>query len=606
MKQTLKLTILIMSIAIIGLTCKKPDPETTGSVQGTVKTTNGQSIEGALVKINTSPNETTVTTKSDGSFAFNSLTPKTYQISVKKDGYADMSQNVDVVAGEPKTLDFVLNVYNPTFTITSPKAGLNWSINTTQNITWTSTGLTGNVKIELLKNAAIIKTIETSTENTGTYPWLISNDIVAGTDYKIKITSLSVPTIFDESDFFTISTVQSTLTVTPTTKSVVASGETFSITVNSNITWNVTADSWITLSQNSGTNGATISATCGANSTISQRTGAITFTGTGVTNQVITVTQSGQGITLTVNPTSLNFVTAGETKSFAITSNTTWTVSSNETWCTVSPASNSNNGTVNVTCTANAGTTNRTATITVSGTGATTQTVSITQNGVSLNLSVTPTTLDFIAAGETKPVSVTSNTSWIVTSNQSWCTLSAASGNNNSSINVICSANSTISQRTATVTFSATGVTNQMVTVTQAANTSNTVTDIDGNVYNIVVIGTQTWMKENLKVTKYKNGDAIQNVTNNSTWSSLTTGAYGDYDNTPSNSTTYGRLYNWYVVNDSRGVCPTGWHVPTDLEWNTLTTYLGGESVAGGKMKSTTGWYNNGNGTNTSGFTGTV
>ena len=124
--------------------------------------------------------------------------------------------------------------------------------------------------------------------------------------------------------------------------------------------------------------------------------------------------------------------------------------------------------------------------------------------------------------------------------------------------------------------------------------TTATVTDIDGNVYNTVTIGTQVWMKENLKVTKYRNGDAI-GITTPATldiWGETSPRYQWAYDGNESNVATYGRLYTWYAVTDSRGVCPTGWHVPTDSEWTTLTDYLGGESVAGGKMKEagTTHW----------------
>ena len=111
-----------------------------------------------------------------------------------------------------------------------------------------------------------------------------------------------------------------------------------------------------------------------------------------------------------------------------------------------------------------------------------------------------------------------------------------------------------------------------------------TVTDYDGNVYDTVHIGTQVWMKQNLKTTHYKNGTIISNVIDSIAWTTLATGAYCDYNNTPANSTTYGRLYNWYAVNTGN-ICPTGWHVPTDAEWTTLTTYLGGENIAGGKLK---------------------
>jgi uncharacterized protein (TIGR02145 family) len=109
-------------------------------------------------------------------------------------------------------------------------------------------------------------------------------------------------------------------------------------------------------------------------------------------------------------------------------------------------------------------------------------------------------------------------------------------------------------------------------------------TDGDNNNYPIVKIGAQVWMAENLKTTKYNDGTVIPNITDNAAWQALTTGAYCDYNNTPSNSTIYGRLYNWYAVdnnaatkiarNGGRNVCPTGWHVPSDAEWTNLENYL--------------------------------
>jgi uncharacterized protein (TIGR02145 family) len=134
---------------------------------------------------------------------------------------------------------------------------------------------------------------------------------------------------------------------------------------------------------------------------------------------------------------------------------------------------------------------------------------------------------------------------------------------------------------------------------------ANTVTDIDGNVYQTVTIGNQVWMRENLKVTKYRNGDPIPNITDGLAWSNLTTGAYCDYANIPGNSTTYGKLYNWHAVNDSRNIAPSGWHVPTDEEWTTLTNYLGGEDIAGGKLKETgtAHWQGSNIASNESGFT---
>jgi uncharacterized protein (TIGR02145 family) len=134
-----------------------------------------------------------------------------------------------------------------------------------------------------------------------------------------------------------------------------------------------------------------------------------------------------------------------------------------------------------------------------------------------------------------------------------------------------------------------------------------TVTDIDSNVYQTVTIGTQIWMKENLKTIHYSNGDAIPNITDTTAWTGLTTGAYCNYNNDSTKVATYGRLYNWYAVADDRNVCPAGWTVPKDADWTTLINYLGGESVAGGKMKEvgTMHWtYPNTGANNSSVFTG--
>ena len=115
-----------------------------------------------------------------------------------------------------------------------------------------------------------------------------------------------------------------------------------------------------------------------------------------------------------------------------------------------------------------------------------------------------------------------------------------------------------------------------------------TCTDYDNNNYAIVQIFQQAWMAENLKVTHYLNSDEILNETDNTAWSDLSTGAYCWYNNDEATyKTTYGALYNWYAGNDSRKLCPSGWHMPSDGEWTTLTTFLGDLSEAGGKMKST-------------------
>jgi uncharacterized protein (TIGR02145 family) len=112
-------------------------------------------------------------------------------------------------------------------------------------------------------------------------------------------------------------------------------------------------------------------------------------------------------------------------------------------------------------------------------------------------------------------------------------------------------------------------------------------TDADNNNYPVVTIGTQTWMAENLKTTKFRDGSSIPLIVSNAEWSNLSTAGYCWYNN---DQTTYkprfGALYNWYVIKAGE-ICPSGWHLPTNDEWTTLTTFLGGEDVAGGKLKDT-------------------
>jgi uncharacterized protein (TIGR02145 family) len=132
-----------------------------------------------------------------------------------------------------------------------------------------------------------------------------------------------------------------------------------------------------------------------------------------------------------------------------------------------------------------------------------------------------------------------------------------------------------------------------------------TVTDIDGNIYSTVAIGTQVWMVENLKTTRYNDGTSIPYVTDEDAWIDLTTAAYCWPNNDISNLSPYGAMYNWYAVNSGK-LAPTGWHVATDADWNTLITFAGGDSIAGGKLKAAgiTYWESpNTGGTDDYGFT---
>lgn len=134
------------------------------------------------------------------------------------------------------------------------------------------------------------------------------------------------------------------------------------------------------------------------------------------------------------------------------------------------------------------------------------------------------------------------------------------------------------------------------------------VTDIDGNAYSVVTIGSQCWLGENLKTSRFKDGSLIEEVTNDSAWTSKTTPAWCSYNNDNANDASYGKLYNWFAANDSRGLCPEGWHLPHDNEWAVLTEYLDpDDEFAGGRMKEAgiEHWLTPNEGANnSSGFTG--
>ena len=150
-----------------------------------------------------------------------------------------------------------------------------------------------------------------------------------------------------------------------------------------------------------------------------------------------------------------------------------------------------------------------------------------------------------------------------------------------------------------------------LTTFSQNGKPGPSITDVEGNSYKTVFIGTKQWMAENLKTSKYNDGSTIPNITDNTQWGNDTIGTWSYYNNDTSYNAKFGKLYNWYSIsptmNGNKNVCPTGWHVPTDSEWTVLTDYLGGASLAGGKMKEmgNTNWNSpNTDATNMSLFTG--
>jgi len=265
----------------------------------------------------------------------------------------------------------------------------------------------------------------------------------------------------------------STLSVSTSTLNVAsANGSTASFNVTSNSSWTaIPNQTWLSVNPATGTGNSSITVTAQANPTTSTRTATVTVSGSGVTSQTVTVTQAARAATLSVSTNTLNIASAnGSTATFNVTSNSSWTAASNQTWLSVNPATGTGNGTVTVTAEANSTISTRTATVTVSGSGVTSQSVTITQSADAVSLTVSPLSLDVAAAeGSSAIFTVTSNTGWVVLPNETWLKVSKPFGSGNSEVMVTAEANSTTSQRTGTLVVSATGAGTQTVTVTQAA-----------------------------------------------------------------------------------------------------------------------------------------
>jgi hypothetical protein len=296
--------------------------------------------------------------------------------------------------------------------------------------------------------------------------------------------------------------------------------------VNSNTSWTVASDqSWLTSNIPNGTGTATVTLTAQANPSTSTRTATITVTGSGVTPKIITVTQDGNVPTVAVSSNNVTIAApANSKKSVDISSNTNWTVISNQTWLTLSSASGTNNATITLTAEENTKTTTRTAEVVVSATGVADQTITVTQDAAGAALSVTTNTLSIAApANSTKTFDITSNTSWTIESSETWLTSSSPSGADNATITLTAEANPNPTIRTATVTISAAGVTNQVIVVTQDAagtilviNPSNLTIGAIANstkgfniTSNIVwtLVSSETWLTANK--TNGSNNDTI-------------------------------------------------------------------------------------------------
>ena len=235
------------------------------------------------------------------------------------------------------------------------------------------------------------------------------------------------------------------------------------VNVTANCDWKVSCSaSWLTINPMSGNANATLTLSAQENTTTTQREAIITVTGGGFT-RTISVSQRGDDIRLSISPQTMEFDCNEEEKTLAITSNSSWTTSSDQSWCTVSKSSGNGNDNITVKVSKTDAADKRTANVKITA-GTLSQTVTVTQNGVTL--SVSPQKVDFGNKAEEITVAITSNSSWTVSSDQSWCTVNKSSGNGNDNITVKVTQNNSAENRTTNVKITA-GTLSQTVTVTQ-------------------------------------------------------------------------------------------------------------------------------------------
>ena len=334
------------------------------------------------------------------------------------------------------SIDFQKEANSNTFGISS---NVSWTISTDQN--WCTASPTSGSNN---KTITVNVTANTgSTERTATIT--VSGD---GITRNIKIKQVG----------------EAYLTVDKTSIDFSKDAGNNSFNIRSNVSWTVSSSqSWCTISSTSGSNEKTITVNVTANTELSSRSATITVNGGGISR---TINIQQEGIHIEPLPTSLTFDKNAGSKTFKITSNTSWTVSSNQSWCTVSPTSGSNDKTITVNVTANTGSTERTATITVLA-GSISHVITVSQEGEP-NLEVDKTNINFTLEAGSNSFKISSNVSWKVSSNQNWCTVSPTSGSNDKTITVNVTANTGTSSRSATITVSGGGITRN-ITIAQTA-----------------------------------------------------------------------------------------------------------------------------------------
>ncbi len=385
----------------------------------------------------TKTNNTTLTVTYDENTV---VATRTANITFSGPGVSDQTVSLSQEAATP-----VLSVEPASQTVGSPSGSLTFTVSS--NVNWSISETATWFNAVKTNDQTITVNYDENTEVSSR-----SEDIV-----------VSGPGVASQTVNLNQQGANPELSVTPASRTVTSAGGTTNFTVSSNVSWTATENAdWLTVTK---TNEQTLTVNYNENITVNSRSATITISGPGITSQDVLVTQEGATPVLTVTPTSRSVNASSGAVTYSVTSNVDWSVSENSDWLT---ATKTNNSTLTVSYNENITVDPRTASITLSGAGVTAQTVTLNQSGATPVLSVDPGSANVSSEAGSVSFSVTSNVNWTFTENSDWL---SALKTDNTTLTVTYEANISVEGRSATITLSGPGVTNQTVTVTQQGAT---------------------------------------------------------------------------------------------------------------------------------------
>jgi len=360
----------------------------------------------------------------------------------------------------------------PTVPVLLSPSNNNNSVNKTPTFSWQQSEFTDSYIFQLStdQNFNTIVLENNTLEDTT----ITTHSLISDTNYfwHVKAKSSNGESSWSETWSFTTEE-DKFIDVTPSQVNVAAAaGSSSSFAISSNVEWTLSSDqNWLTPSPLSGTGNKTINLIANKNTTISSRTATISIASQGLPTKTVTVTQDAGAATLDVSSNNLTIEsTNGSTANFSVTSNTSWNASSDQSWLSLNPPSGNGNLTVVATAEANLTTSSRSGTIFLSAPGTTSKSISVTQAAGAATLKVSTTSINIGAmANSSSSVTITSNTSWDISSDQPWLEVNPENGIGNQLVTLVAQENPTILNRTATITISPNGTASKTITVTQAS-----------------------------------------------------------------------------------------------------------------------------------------